>query len=245
MRLHLVYLLLLFAASTTLGQSSYEEWEKESLANKRLLPRYGHLAKTQAEIEADSSFIKQIMSQPQFKTRRDASNHLIDLGFRYYYRPDFKTAMYRFNQAYLLDSTNTDIFWGYGAIYMGMGRFDLAKVQYETGLSIDPNNTHLMTDQGTYFMQQHAAMEMMPANEFVKNPKQEARKLMDSALYWLNKSYALNPNDANTSYKLSICYYNIQDCGNAWKYYDACKSLGGAPITDEYTKDLEKLCKKK
>jgi len=240
----LVIITSLFATIYGIAQPSYEEWDRESQTNKRLLPRYGHLPKSDAEIQADSSFIRETMSMPQFKSRREASNHLIGLGFRYYYRPDFKTAMYRFNQAYLLDSTNTDIFWGYGAIYMGMGQFDLAKIQYETGLSIYPNNTHLMTDLGTYFMQQHAAMDIMPANDIVKNPKQEARKMMDSALFWLNKSYALDPKDANTTYKLSICYYDIKDCANAWKYYDACKSLEGASITEEYTRDLEKLCKK-
>jgi cytochrome c-type biogenesis protein CcmH/NrfG len=99
------------------AQPSFDTWEAESKTNKRLLPRYGYLPKTQEEIKSDSDYIKQMMTLPQFKTRREASNHLIGLGFQYYYRQDLKTAMYRFNQAYLLDSTNTDIFWGYGAIY--------------------------------------------------------------------------------------------------------------------------------
>src|SRR5258705_8761186 len=100
------FLLTSFAFS----QYSFDKWEEESKTNKNLLPRYGHLQKTQTEIKADTEYIKQIMALPQFKTRREASNHLVGLGFQYYYRPDFKTAMSRFNQAYLLDSTNTDIF---------------------------------------------------------------------------------------------------------------------------------------
>ena len=35
--------------------------------------------------------------------------------------------MYRFNQAYLLDSTNTDIYWGFGGVYMTLGDFENAK----------------------------------------------------------------------------------------------------------------------
>ena len=100
-----------FLTTQTLSQYSFEQWEQDSKTNKALLPRYGHLAKTQEEIQSDSDYIRQIMALPQFKSRREASNHIISLGFQYYYRPDFKTAMYRFNQAYLLDSTNTDIFW--------------------------------------------------------------------------------------------------------------------------------------
>jgi len=226
------------------AQQSFETWEAEAKTNKRLLPRYGHLPKTEEEIQSDSSYIKQIMAQPQFKTRREASNHLINLGFQYYYRPDFKTAMYRFNQAYLLDSTNTDIFWGYGAIYMAFGQYDLAKTQYLIGLSIDSTNTHLLTDLASYLMEQYYLMAQMPKNDVVKNPKLEAKRFIDSALHYLTKSYMLDTKDVNTTYKLSICYWNIEDCTNAWKYYDLTVALGGRPITEEYTKDLKKRCKR-
>src|SRR6188474_763792 len=130
----------LLLTNFSFSQINFDKWEEESKTNKRLLPRYGHLPKTTGEIKSDSDYIRQTMALPQFKTRREASNHVIGLGFQYYYRSDFKTAMYRFNQAYLLDSTNTDIFWGYGAIYMAFGRYDLAKDQYEEGLSIDSIN---------------------------------------------------------------------------------------------------------
>src|SRR5687768_4539371 len=104
-------LLVLFGSlltTTTVAQQSFESWEKESKTNKRLLPRYGLLTKSEAEIRSDSSYTKQMMTLPEFKTRRDASDHLINLGFQYYYNGDLKTAMYRFNQAFLLDTTNTD-----------------------------------------------------------------------------------------------------------------------------------------
>lgn len=231
-------------AIVSFAQSGFDAWEAESKTNKRLLPRYGHLPKTQEEVKSDSDYIKQIMALPQFKTRREASNHMIGLGFQYYYRPDLKTAMYRFNQAYLLDSTNTDIFWGYGAIYMAFGRYELAKKQYDEGLSIDSANTHLLTDLATYYMAQfYAAMEM-PKNDIIKDPKAQAKQFMDSAIHYLSKSYRLAPKDVNTVYKLSICYWNIEDCSNAWKYYDEAADLGGKPITERYTKDLKKRCKR-
>ena len=228
----------------SLAQPSFDTWEAESKTNKRLLPRYGHLPKTEEEIKSDSDYIKQILALPQFKNRREASNHMIGLGFNYYYRLDFKTAMYRFNQAYLLDSANTDIFWGYGAIYMAFGEYELAMKQYLTGLSIDSTNTHLLTDMGTYYMQQHYVVAQMPKNNLVKEPKAEAKRYMDSALHYLTKSYFLDAKDVNTTYKLSICYWNIEDCNNAWKYYDLTVALGGRPITEAYTKDLKKRCKR-
>ncbi len=230
---------------TSIAQPSFDAWEAESKTNKRLLPRYGLLPKTLEEIQSDSDYVKQMMAVPQFKSRREASSHMINLGFQYYYRADFKTAMYRFNQAYLLDSTNTDIFWGYGAVYMAFGRFDLAKVQYNDGLSIDSANTHLLTDQATYYMGQYYLTIQMPKDDIIKDPKAQASQFMDSAIKYLNKSYNLNPKDVNTVYKLSICFWNIDNCNNAWKYYDEAVELGGKPITEDYTKDLRNRCKRK
>ncbi len=59
--------------------------------------------------------------------------------------------MYRFNQSYLLDSTSTDIYWGYGAVYMTLQNYEKAREQYLEGLTINPRNVHLLTDYATYF----------------------------------------------------------------------------------------------
>ncbi len=128
---------------------------------------------------------------------------------------------------------------------MTLGDYQKAQKQYSAGLSINPNSTHLLTDYGTYFMAQYFPMQMMPENDFVKNPKQQAQTLLDSALTYLTKSYQLDAKDQNTSYKLSTSFYYKGDCDNAWKYYDECKALGGQPINEDYTKDLKKKCKRK
>jgi tetratricopeptide (TPR) repeat protein len=238
------FIFLLILSGVSIAQDPFAKWEEDSKTNKGLLPMYGHLPKSEAEIKNDSDFINKIMVLPQFKTRREASNHMINLGFQYYYRSDFKTAMYRFNQAYLLDTTNAEIFWGYGAIYMAMGQFELAKKQYEDGLKVDPGNTHLMTDLATYYLQQFYVISDMPKNDIVPDPKIMARTWMDSAIFYLKKSYTQDPLDVNTVYKLSICYWNIDDCKNAWTYYDEAMALGGKPVTASYTSDLKKRCKR-
>src|SRR5690349_22232387 len=104
MKYIIINILVLCLFHSCLAQS-YEQWEAATKNNKGLVPRYGNLPKTEKQIEADSLYVKQMMSLPQFKSRREASDHVIGLGFQYYYRSDLKTAMYRFNQAYLLDTT--------------------------------------------------------------------------------------------------------------------------------------------
>ena len=235
----LVTILLLISVTSFGQQMQMSPLEEEAKTNKRLLPRYGLLPKSESEIAADKNFVTETMKQPQFNGgHRAASDHLIKLGFNYLYRRDLRTAMYRFNQAYLLDSTNTDIYWGYGAFYMTLGNYEQAKKQYTQGLSIDPNNTHLLTDYGTYFMNQYYGLKEA-GNE------SDALTSLESAISYLDKSFKIDSKDQNTTYKLSICYWSKGDCEKAWHYYDNCKESGGQPITEEYTADLKKKCRKR
>ena len=233
MKLVLILTLLFLALPMFGQQTTLEQWNEEARTNIRLLPRYGHVQKTEAQRESDRQFIETMLKQDT--THRRASNHLIELGFKYLNR-DIKTAMYRFNQAYLLDSTNTDIYWGYGAVYMVLGDYVRAAHQYIEGVALDPNNTHLLTDYGTYHMVQYNGLQTQDETKAAAN--------LDSAISYLLKSFSLNPKKQNTSFKLSICYYNKKDCENAWKYYDICKELGGQPITEEYSVEIKKTCEK-
>ena len=230
-----IFTIIVLAISiTAVGQQmTWEQWEKESQTNIRLLPKYGEVEKTKGQKEADEAFIEATLEQDS--TRSEGADHIIDLGFQYLYN-DIKTAMYRFNQAYLLDSTNTDIYWGYGAVYMVLGQYEKAKEQYEEGLSKDSLNTHLLTDYGTYFMAQYYAIKPLE--------NEGAEPYLDSAITFMTKSYKIDPTDQNTTFKLSTLYWNKDDCENAWKYYNECKALGGRPITEGYTEALKSKCKR-
>ena len=240
MREILTIIITLFSL-TTFGQKysdvidkkmTFEQWKEEAKTNIRLLPKYGHAAKTEGQKASDKEFIETTLKQ--YPTNRKASEHLIDLGFKYLYK-DIKTAMYRFNQAYLLDSTNSDIYWGYGGVYFILGDLENTQKQYLEGLEINSKNTHLLTDYGTYFMSQYYGLQ--PLGE------KKALIHLDSAITYLTKSFELDKTDPNTSFKLSICYFQKKDCKNAWKYYTQCKTFGGQPITDDYTKALAEQCK--
>lgn len=230
---NLITLIITLFSFALFGQQlTIEEWNIEAKTNKRLLPRYGNKTKTEQEKIADQEFIKTILTTDT--TLEKGSNHMIDLGFQYLYR-DIKTAMYRFNQAYLLDSTNSDIYWGFGAIYMTLGDYQSAKKQYLIGLKSDPLNNHLLTDYGTYFMAQYYGLMQLD--------EKAANLNLDSAIYFMLKSFEIDKTDQNTLFKLSILYWNKNECESAWKYYNECMKLGGAPITDAYTNDLKMKCK--
>lgn len=211
-----------------------DTWNREAETNIRLLPKYGYTPKTEQQKQMDSEFVDNALQQNP--DRRKASEQSVYSGFQYL-QQDIKTAMYRFNQAYLLDSTNTDIYWGFGSIYMMLGDYPKAESQYKEGLAINPFNTNLLTDYGTLFMVQYH--NLLPTDIIT------ALLHLERATTCLLKSYKLDPKNQNTTFKLSVCYWNKGDCNNAWKYYDICKKLGGQPITPDYTKALTKVCNRK
>ena len=232
MKSYITGLTFLITITAFSQQMTWEHWQKEAATNINLLPKYGQVEKTKKQKKTDEIFIKTIMKLDSIP--RQGSDRFIRLGFNFLYQNDLKTAMQRFNQAYLLDSTNTDVYWGFGAVYMTLGQHQKAKEQYEEGLKITPDNTHLLTDYGTYFIWQYYALK--------PSDKENAMINLDSAITYLTKSYNLDSTDQNTTFKLSILFYDKGDCDNAWKYYEACKLLGGQPITEAYTKDLQKKC---
>jgi tetratricopeptide (TPR) repeat protein len=206
---------------------TYTEWKEEAKTNMRLLPKYGNQPKTEAQKEADNELINTYLKQQG--TRRKASEVLIKLGFDYLYRGNIKTAMYRFNQAWLLDSSNVDVHWGFGAIYHSLGDYGSAMKQYDEGLSVDPRNSKIITDKATISMVGYYTTK-------------DSSKLKE-AIFLLEQSYGLDAKNQNTLFKLSICYFLSNDCIKAKKYYNECMALGGKPVTKEYTKALNEKCK--
>jgi tetratricopeptide (TPR) repeat protein len=207
-------------------QIDYSAWQEEAKTNIRLLPEYGNAEKTKEQKEADEEFIKTSLKQDG--TRERASEHMIELGFNYLSRNDLKTAMYRFNQAWLLNPKNENAYWGFGVIYFSFNDLDKAMAQYEKGLKINPRSSNLLTGKASVMMSRFQASG--------------SRDHLTTAINILKQSYAIDPKNQITLYRLSACYLLSADCKNALKYYEECMALGGKPVVPEYTKAIKKEC---
>jgi len=184
--------IILFITAFAFGQQiNYSTWKEEAKTEIRLLPKYGNVTKTKEQKEADQELIKSYLAQEG--TYRKASELLVKRGFDYIYKNDLKTAMFRFNQAWLLDKKNENVFWGYGAIYFSFGDFESAMKQYEEGLKLNTNSSNILTDIATVYMTRY----MNSNNE----------KDCDLALSNFKKSYSIDPQNQNTLIKMSVCYF--------------------------------------
>ena len=226
---HLITISFLLFSASLFGQGlTYCSWKEEGKINIRLLPGYGGVEKTAEQKKADQELIDTYTAQAG--SRSNGSELLVKLGFDYLYKGDLKTAMYRFNQAWLLNPNNANAYWGFGAVYFSFGDVDSALKQYNEGLKMDANSTNILTDKATIYMTSY----MSSKNE----------KDYNQALSLFKKSYLIDSKNQNTLFKISACYFIKKDCENAWKYYNECRKLGGRPITKEYTEALKQGCKR-
>ncbi len=232
MRYLIIVFSFVFSAGVYAQQPSFKSWQVEAKNDTRMLPEFGNIEKTDQEITADTRFVNSIVDAG--KSKSEGANDMIRIGFDYLYKGDLKTAMYRFNQAYLLNPKNSGVYWGYGAVYSALGAYDAARNEYTTGLKIEPESAAILTDYATTYLGEYYAD--------VRSNYKKAQKSLKMAQEKLLASYAIDSDYINTAYKLSIVYLNSQDCENAKKYLKATRALGGQPITKAYLTDFNLQC---
>lgn len=233
MKTILLLLFTFFSLSAFAQQISLAEWNREAETNIRLLPKYGLVQKTPAQLEADQALIADVTSKG--RTRKQGSEEFITLGFKYLYK-DIKIAMYRFNQAYILDSTNVDIYWGYGGVYMVLGDIKRAREQYQLGLNKDDKNYKILTDLATCYMIEY--YELAPIEPAVAEVK------LNKAIELFTQSYTIDKTYQSNLFKLSVCYYLKKDCDHALQYYNESMKLEGEQMTEEYKAAIKEACGK-
>ena len=174
-----------------------------------LKPRYGDVVKSQEYIDLDNKFIDDVVKE--FGTREIAAKKHLNFGWNYFKKGDFNTAMRRFNQAWLLDSTLIDVNWGYGAV---LG----AKQQYEQAIDYlkryqcsNPNNDRIYIDIATAYFQYASSQKQKGLIEsWVLN--------LNKGKSCIKKSLLINDKNAHTYSQLAVAYYNENNIDSA-KYY--------------------------
>ena len=99
---------------------------------------YGEVKKCDQQIKSDNEFI--LESEKQFKDRKKASEYYVSKGWEYFYKDDNATAMKRFNQAWLLDQTNPQVYWGFGNLLGKKTEFEKSVKYLQKSIKLEPNN---------------------------------------------------------------------------------------------------------
>jgi len=210
--LALIYLFLI-------GCSSAQEC-KEGI---NLIPMYGGFPKCEQQIKSDNDFFAFVDSK--FKDRKIAALSYVKLGWDYFYKNDLETSMKRFNQAWLLDSLNADVYWGFGNL---LGRKNELKASipfFEKSLKFKPNNSKVLESVATSYGQLFVTTQQV--------------SLLNKAIESLNKANNLDKNNPRILAQLTSAYSYFSQKDSANKYLKLTDKLDPKAIHPEVRKLLK------
>lgn len=172
-----------------------------------LLPQYGGVPKSKALRKADERFLA--FCDQNFASRTEAAAYHANKGWDFLRRADPTTAIKRFNQAWLLDSTNAMAYWGFGAICGQRGDYTASLHYFQLTTKHDASNRKVLVDIGETLLRRFQ-LTRQPAD-------------LDNAV----KSLQFFLADSHDSFgnfeayeKLMLAYLLREDYANAWNCVD-------------------------
>jgi len=170
---------------------------------------------------------------------RDAAQR----GWRAYYQGDFNTAIKRFNQGWMFDRENPEVYWGFGLIMGQRASRENPEENLKESIRFlkmaeakDPENGRIMGDLafsntllGYYYNSENKNLKL-------------ASEHFDIASALFLKAFAADPQYPPTSANWSVFYFYTGDFVKAKVKADDAIKLG-YQFSPEYLKDLEENLK--
>ena len=161
-----------------------------------LKPMYGGVKKDKHYQKADKDFLEHC--DKIFPSRDTAAKAYVGIAWKYYNKKQYGAAMRRFNQAWLLDSLNADVYWGFGSIQGERGKFkesvDLLNRSIELNpknpivwqsISISYGNLFFYTKDSTYLQKNNLALR--ESNRLYKSKNAQVLGQLVTSYYVMNK----------------------------------------------------------
>ena len=183
------------------------------------LPMYGGLDRAADPHlrKVDEDFIARVSKE--FGSREKASESWVDEGIRFYLDDNYKKAMQRFNQAWLLNPSNSGAFWGFAMVYHDKGQPCEALTMIERAETLGLSKPIALADAGRITTLCGAKDTSM---------SQEAREELNAkseALYQLADQAA--PNNDYILGSWATAYYWRGDYAAAWTKVSEARAAGG------------------
>lgn len=221
-----------FAQQLSAQHLTHREWLEQSFRDIRLLPAYGGRDKNAEQRASDSTFVAQMLAQNP--DRHLGAEHLLDLGFGLLREGNMVHAMYRFNQAYLLEPLNPRIRRAYGAFFVALDRSGEAATEYQKGLELDSANVPLMLNMSSVCLTEYY-------NHRDTAPD-KATQLLNTATVLLKRAVALEPKNAAALFKLSVCHLRKGECTEARDRYAEALALDPTGVDQTFGDSLKREC---
>lgn len=121
------------------------------------LALFGEQTKTAEEKQMDQEFIEQSIRAANGDSKA-AVQQLLNVAWKEISKRNFVLAIKRFNQAYLLEPDNYEIFWGLAAATSAQHKYRDSEKLFKRAMELHPNDARLISDyafslinQGIYY----------------------------------------------------------------------------------------------
>jgi tetratricopeptide (TPR) repeat protein len=178
--------------------------------NIHKLPMYGRVKKCAAQIRSDSVFLSTYKNDP-----KKAAVRYVKRGWDYIREGKLDTAMFRFNQAWMLDSLNADVYWGFANLLGMQQKYEESVLLFERSLSLKPTDFNVYRDAA-----------VSNGNLFRRN---QNSKYQTRAIQYLKTADRLSPGNARIKAQLAGAYYFSQ-IDSARKYLKMAEKLDPAAV---------------
>jgi Tfp pilus assembly protein PilF len=197
---------------------------KQGAEKYNLLPMFGEIKKSDEQLKIDADFIAEC--DKYFKGRNEATKYHIDKGWEYFYQNKLDTAMMRFNQAWLLDSLNADVYWGFGNILGNQQKYQESLRYFDKSLSLNSKNTQVWYCSAISYGQLFFQTKDI--------------KMLNKAIDNLKQSVALDPTNALAYGQLTTCYSYFNQQDSVRKYLEITDRIDPNAIHPEVRELLQR-----
>jgi tetratricopeptide (TPR) repeat protein len=183
-----------------------------------LAPMYGYANKDSAHKKLDREFVNNALSGGKYTPASACKRHC-DLGWYYFKKGNTELACKRFNQAYLFDSTNFIIYWGFADIMGRQHRYEESFALFEKA-----NSFCKKKDDSTYAF--FCLDYSRPLFEKYMDSKQ--KEYVDKAFKLLDEANQLRPEYATTYLDYANLYFGTAQYQKSLDAYNKAVSLHSA-----------------
>lgn len=197
------------------------------------LPLYGGVIKSTAQLEFDKKFIEEVLKLTNGNHIK-AGQQLIYKGWEEILKQDTVTAIKRFNQAYLLDPENYEIYWGLGIATNLQGKFSESKKLFKRAFEINSRNGKLAADYVSSLLN-------MAASYLNSNNRTALTNILDEALKEATLAIRKFPNLSLLYLNRAKVHYYLKNETQAIQDLELAKKYGSTGLDPDFLKTLEKL----
>lgn len=203
--------------------SSEADNNNQSIALNQIdqLPMYGGFDRQSVPLlkKADNELISGVTQA--FGSREKASQAFFEQGVRFYRVNNLNKAMKRFNQAWLINTNNAEVFWGFAMIAHDRRNFCEAKQLIDKALLLGLKKAFTYADAGRIYT-------LCAVSNRSLSTEQKNNLLKQSEGFY-QKAFRLSPKNDYIYGSLASAYYWQGHYNKAKKMIEKQRAIGGTP----------------